>query len=771
MTDYARYLRSAAPSLAIATALLAGVTLVGHRAGFVPAAPGFNARATWLLLLVSLALWIRTTTRRRRWQLVGRASAAAVILWAAMAALEHVQSVPTVPLGPTGWPSVPAMSPQSAVLFMLLGLGVLLLDWETRRGVWPSQWLSVLTAGGTFVPLLGFMYGVPRLYSVPGLPPMPLPEVVTLFVLSLAVLLVHPDQGIVRIVTSQGASGILARATPAGAVALPMLLGWIALRGQRAGWYDEAAGTAFFVFATITIFTVLTWRIARTLDRADQHRAAAEAKLRFSEEKFSGLFRSSPDAIAVARLADGRILEVNEGFRRVTGFPPDEVLGRTAAELNLWRDLPMAPTGADTRAAVLSNVEARFLTKAGDTRTGLCSTELVTVGGEACVLTVVRDISEREHAQAAIKQANERLAGWVGELEARSREIGLLTEMGDLLQTCVTPQEASAVIARFARELLPDSQGALCLVVEAENLLETTATWGDGPTTEAIFVPEACWALRRGRPYTVHDPGVGPLCDHVRPPYDAPLHCVPMVAQGTALGVLHVRGAAPVSGSAEGAASRPTDSVSRLVMAVAEHAALALANVRLRQRLRDESIRDQLTNLFNRRHAQECLGKELLRARRMARPLALIMLDLDRFKAVNDRYGHEAGDRLLKATAQLLSAQLRASDLAARYGGEEFLVVMPETSLEAAATRADELRRAVKALVVSYHGHLLSSPSVSMGVAVFPTHGETPADLLGAADAALYSAKDWGGDRAEVARTGAAGSGPARQQEPADEAS
>jgi diguanylate cyclase (GGDEF)-like protein len=184
---------------------------------------------------------------------------------------------------------------------------------------------------------------------------------------------------------------------------------------------------------------------------------------------------------------------------------------------------------------------------------------------------------------------------------------------------------------------------------------------------------------------------------------------------------------------------------------VAEQFALALANVRLRETLRGQSIRDPLTGLFNRRYMEETLDRELSRAERGRRALSVVLLDIDRFKHFNDTFGHEAGDTVLASLGALLRSVSRASDVACRYGGEEFALILPEASLQDARRRAEEIQDAIRGLRVSHGGRPLEGVRCSMGVAAFPEHGEAGGALLRAADAALYRAKREGRDQVVLA--------------------
>jgi diguanylate cyclase (GGDEF)-like protein/PAS domain S-box-containing protein len=165
----------------------------------------------------------------------------------------------------------------------------------------------------------------------------------------------------------------------------------------------------------------------------------------------------------------------------------------------------------------------------------------------------------------------------------------------------------------------------------------------------------------------------------------------------------------------------------------------------LQSKLREQAIRDPLTDLFNRRYLEETLDRELSRAAREEYPICIIMIDLDHFKRINDTYGHEAGDLVLKAIADVLAEQSRRGDFACRYGGEEFVIVMPNVRLETAYERAESLRQSLTLLRVPYEYYSLSV-TISMGIACFPENGQTREMILRAADQALYAAKDAGRD-------------------------
>jgi diguanylate cyclase (GGDEF)-like protein len=221
-----------------------------------------------------------------------------------------------------------------------------------------------------------------------------------------------------------------------------------------------------------------------------------------------------------------------------------------------------------------------------------------------------------------------------------------------------------------------------------------------------------------------------------------------MMAQGETMGILHMRTGGKASHQA---AAYLTPSRQQLAEAMADRTALALANLKLRISLRQQSIRDPLTDLFNRRYLEETLDRELRRATRLQRPVGVVMMDLDHFKSFNDRFGHEAGDLLLRELGKLLKKHIRGGDVACRYGGEEFALILPDISMEDVRQRAEQLRAEIKDMDIKYREATLESITLSLGVAMFPDHGNTGSLLLRAADTALYEAKRMGRDRVVVA--------------------
>jgi diguanylate cyclase (GGDEF)-like protein len=252
--------------------------------------------------------------------------------------------------------------------------------------------------------------------------------------------------------------------------------------------------------------------------------------------------------------------------------------------------------------------------------------------------------------------------------------------------------------------------------------------------------------LRRSGVYAASNPEQDMYCAHIHADArHSPYLCVPMMAHGVSLGLLHVQFVC-----ADGYHDVPDDERLR-VQRLSDQVTLALANVKLRQSLREQSIRDLLTGLYNRRYLEESLEREVARTWRDKKPLAVIMLDVDHFKRFNDQYGHEGGDAVLQALGRVLRETARSSDIVARYGGEEFTVLLHNASLTGAREWGERLRENVGRMEVKAGGQTLPPITISLGLAMYGENGVAADELLRAADAALYQAKRGGRDRLVVA--------------------
>lgn len=327
-------------------------------------------------------------------------------------------------------------------------------------------------------------------------------------------------------------------------------------------------------------------------------------------------------------------------------------------------------------------------------------------------------------------------------LEQSSRRIALLSEMTGLLQTAVGLDEAASITSGHLEQMRLGNGGGLYLYNASRNHLGIIARWGSAPVADG-FAPDDCWALRRGQPYGSAEGHSALICAHAKHAGADPSYlCLPMVSPGGMLGLIHV---AFGDGGAAGA-----EEESRFARRLSEQLGLALANLKLRETLREQSLSDPLTGLFNRRFLEESVNREFARAERGKQSLAVLMIDADHFKRYNDVHGHEAGDTALRQLGRVLKENCRAADLVCRYGGEEFTAVLPNTSTQGAQMWADRLLDKVRQMEITWRGIALPPLTVSIGGALYPEHGDSAEAIIQAADLALYEAKRLGRDRLVV---------------------
>lgn len=306
-----------------------------------------------------------------------------------------------------------------------------------------------------------------------------------------------------------------------------------------------------------------------------------------------------------------------------------------------------------------------------------------------------------------------------GERSPCARHLRLLAEFSHALQSAATLAEALQRFDEHLPRLFHTAGGAIYLFGSGSPPLRRVCAWGRAP------LPPASSGLALQALRASDDPGRkrrGSVW-------------LPLQVNGQVEGLL---------GLACAAAEADALMRSAYTAATVEQIALEIGNMKSRDALREQSIRDPLTGLYNRRYLEESLQRELLRAVRLTRRragLAVLMIDVDHFKRFNDEHGHEAGDIVLAAIGSRLRRVVRASDIASRFGGEEFVVVLPEVTPARALVRAEQVRSAVEALRLVHHGEPLPPVTVSVGAAMYPHHGDSVESLLRAADHALYGAK------------------------------
>ncbi len=414
--------------------------------------------------------------------------------------------------------------------------------------------------------------------------------------------------------------------------------------------------------------------------------------------------------------------------------------------LIVWAALRFGQREAATVTAVLSGIAiTSTLRGMGPFARALPNESLLLLQGFMDIVAITglglaALVAERRQIEAALRESNRKLKISLDELEGHNRKMNLLNKMGDLLQSCSAIEEAYTVIGQLGQQLFAEKGGALYMINDTKNMAEAPVIWGALPPEAREFGLDDCWALRRGRIHVLNKDGFELPCPHLKSHRPLASICIPVMAQSEVMGILHLQNGEPF-----------TETDEQLAQAMADSTALALANLKLRVSLRQQSIRDPLTDLFNRRYLEETFERELYRAARLGQPVGVIMLDLDHFKNFNDKFGHAAGDALLRELSELIKEQVRSSDVACRYGGEEFALILPEIPLESVRERAEQLREDIKHLAVKHGGETLPATTLSLGIAMYPEHGTTGKAVLQAADAALYEAKRKGRDRVTVA--------------------
>lgn len=429
-------------------------------------------------------------------------------------------------------------------------------------------------------------------------------------------------------------------------------------------------------------------------------RVQREQRLASSEEKFVTLFQASPEPICVSRIRDGVFIEVNPAFSQTFGWQPQDIVGHSAPELGFWvderqREQLFAKLSAEQG---LSNEVARFRTREGRELTCVVSSRFIRVERRLCITTTFRDITERQTAEAALKASQEKFAkafhSSPDAITITERDTGRYIEVneGFCRLTGYRPEE---VIGRNAFELK-----VWAYPEERARMVETI--------------------LREGRAYHLEMHG-----QH----RDGSIRLVevsvePIELNGTPYLLLNAR------------------DISELKAAQAQVQHLA--------------YHDPLTNLPNRALLMDRLTQQIALLKRHDLHGALLFLDLDHFKHINDSLGHPVGDAVLKMVTARLEASVRLEDTVARLGGDEFVVLLSglegsRTEINRQVRQVAEKLRGILAEPMLLDGHRLQvTPSI--GIALLPDHGDNPTDLLKRADIALYRAKDSGRNTIQIFR-------------------
>ncbi len=484
-----------------------------------------------------------------------------------------------------------------------------------------------------------------------------------------------------------------------------------------------------------------------------------------TNEILHSLIEFLPDATFVID-KDKRVIEWNRAMEELTGVPKSEIIGKSGylyakpfygIERPILIDLLDTPDEEIEKSYI--NFERRenlvigevFIPSLGGRKDvylwGIASPIYNKKRERIGAIESIRDISEFKRYEKMLIDVNEQLRLWVNELELRTKELSILIETIERLQSCVSIDEAYTVITGAIQRFYPLYSGCLYVLAE-EKSLHLIHSWGEPLKSKSVFKPEECQALQNRKIHLLITTEKGKKCAHLDDTFSGGSLCIPLDMHDEIIGLIHLQ---VENDPSLISLLEMEESKYLLLTTFAKNLSLAINNLKLRERLYYQAIRDPLTGLFNRNYMEETFEREIQRAIRKELNMGVIMFDIDHFKRFNDNFGHLAGDMMLKEIASFVTANVRKEDIVSRYGGEEFLIIMPDASLSVAKERAEFLRRKVKDLKILYQDRLLDPVTLSFGVSSFPLHGKDVEILIKKADEALYRAKGEGRDRVVVA--------------------
>jgi diguanylate cyclase (GGDEF)-like protein len=422
------------------------------------------------------------------------------------------------------------------------------------------------------------------------------------------------------------------------------------------------------------------------------------------------------------------------------------------------REAPCEPLQQVFEGAVEEvRVERRLLRRDGVTLRTLLHLHHIEATAEtpAELVAVIEDIGDRKadeeqaarhigSLEAKVEVRDEQLQQMMAFSQRRAADLGLASELTSLLPAAHDLPEAASVIGRYLPQLFPEAWGAVYFEGAEPGCYVLQIQWGRPAKFATQFAVSDCWATRRGHEHRVEDPMDPMRCSHLLD--DDREHsyaCLPLTAQGGGapggpIGVLELHWGSITDGMAP-------DSV--LLRSLAGQIGLAIGNMRLRDALGKQSFCDPLTGLYSRRTLDDFLRRRHAHWRRHAQPYSLLIVNIDHLSQINERFGYEAGDQVLREIAVLLRRVIRVNEAVFRFDGEEFLLIVDSSSADEAMRCAERVRREVEAYRISGTGQVVPPVTVSIGLASCPGDGEEAPELLQKANEALLAAKAGGRNR------------------------
>ena len=477
------------------------------------------------------------------------------------------------------------------------------------------------------------------------------------------------------------------------------------------------------------------------------HPQTPEAMSLAEKRSYASLVAEHTRDSVVVTDVHGLVKWVNPAFERLSGFTLDDMAGEKPGAFLQGPDTdPATVRHISRRLAERAPVKVDLVNYTKAREPYWIEMDIAPVfddeGRHTAFVAIERDISERKSLILEMEKAR-------AVDQRRRTERRVIAEMSEWLYAADSTEELCAIVKEAMPQLVNGGTGTLFIYRNSRDRLEPLASWGD-ELPPANIIPTDCWALRRGHTHTFGGQLVNVACPH-RPAVDDAGErmtvCIPLLAHGETLGLLHI--AFPdldPRATLEEETRADFEETRQLLITSAKQIGLAIANVRLRAELRAHATRDVLTGLPNRRWFLEAARNAVSDALSGRSPVALLSLDVDHFKAINDTYGHAAGDAVLRALAVVMNDVVGSAGTACRIGGEEFVVLLPGADMARAATVAETLRKRIAERRDSEPG-AVPAATISIGIASAPGHARSTEELLERADEALYRAKREGRDR------------------------
>jgi diguanylate cyclase (GGDEF)-like protein/PAS domain S-box-containing protein len=618
------------------------------------------------------------------------------------------------PLGSHGTSSPGRPAPTTATAFVALGMALLLLDWKTRRGRRPAQVLSLWAGSIAMMAICSYIYHASALSRIWMYTQVAVVTAIGLLLMCGAIFFARPRDGIAGDLTGSGSGSVMARRFLPAVLLIPIFLGWSSLQGQRAGMYGKELGAALYATSNIFVFAVLVWLSARKMNVEYGQRSRAEnqilelnadLEIRVAERTDSlerqtvvlteqaALLDLAPDAIIVRDMAN-RILFWSRGAETIYGWPSELALGTVAFDLLKTKFMkPMEEIEAELYQK--GSWEGEIIQqRRGGTRLNVASRWALqrdAAGTAVRILMINNDITEHKEAEDALFVEKERAQV-------------TLNSIGDAV-ACT------------------DISGNITFL----NLVAETMTgwpWKDAagkPMTEVLKLRDA--TSRENVPNPMEFAVAENRTVHL------PTNCLLVRRDGYEI---------PIEDSASPIHNREGGVTGAVIVFRDMSAAQAIA-----LKMAHSAQHDFLTGLPNRMLLNDRVNQAIVLAPRHKKKVAVLFLDLDGFKHINDSLGHLIGDKLLQSIAKRLEGCVRGSDTVSRQGGDEFVVLLSEVEHweDAAITATRMLHAVAEAHSIDQHDLHVTT---SIGVSVFPEDGADAATLIKNADTAMYQAKENG---------------------------